>query len=287
MKKLLTLLIVGGLSLTLAACEWDEFDSPFGDGADLESASNYMLVEINPAVEIFTDDDDIVISVAGQNEDAKTVISALDLEGLEAEEALERYLEEAYELGFLESEEASDDVSQEIFITSDDLEERGREFGESMRERAQKFMDEKGLGGLVSQGITDEVRDLAEEYDIAPGRMRMMVQIAENDEDLEIEDIIEMEHGDIMSMMRDHHQSLREEFTENMRENMRERANEMRERMQERRDNGNMPPFNGDDEDDTDEDNGDEDNGEGDNGEDDTDEEESDDDTTTSSGLSL
>ena len=283
MKKLLTLLIVGGLSLTLAACEWDELDSPFADGADLESASNYMLVEINPAVEIFTDDDDIVISVAGQNEDAKTVISQLDLEGLEAEEALERYLEEAYELGFLESEEATDDAPQEIFITSDDLEERGRQFGESMREHAQKFVDEKGLGGVVSQGITDEVRDLAEEYDIAPGRMRMMVQIAENDDDLEIEDIIEMEHSDIMSMMRDHHQSLREEFTENMRENMRERANEMREHMQEHRGNGNMPPFNGDDEEDTDEDDTDED----DNGDDDTDEDDNSEDTTTSSGLSL
>ena len=240
MKKLIGIFALIAGVFTLTACDFDEADLTDGDTDDV---AHYMHVDINPEVEFLFDEEENVVSVSHLNEDAETVLAELDLDGKPAQEAFEAYLEEAIELGYIDFDEAEENF---VRITGDEFDEAAEAFGEQMRERAQAFLDERGINGVVERGaIDDELRELAEEYDISVGRMKMIQQVVNIDDDLELEEAVELEQSDIMQILRENHQSIREEYTDEMRENARERSEQLRkdtrERMEERRDE--LPPF--------------------------------------------
>ena len=261
MKKLLALGLVFIGVLTLSACDLDELRDSLSDTVDQGDTVTYARLDINPSIEFIVDEDENIVSYKLLNEDAKTVAVDLNLEGMNIEEAIEIYLDEAVELGFLDV-----DVENQITVTtSEDLDEEadngdeeadngdeeadngdeeadnGDESGipyeklrDRLKARVENHLEGKGIGAQVMFGdLDDELLALAEEYNIGFGRLKMIQAAVENDEDLDFETAIEMEMGDIMSIVRDVHREHMEDFRASMRDSMRERATERRDSMRE------------------------------------------------------
>ena len=325
MKKLFALGLVLVGVFALSACDLDELKEEYLDSTDSVSEEfTYARLDINPSIEFIVDEDENVVSYKLLNEDAQTVAADLELEGLPIEEALELYLDEAIELGFLEI----DEENQIVVTTSEDVDEDANGEDEAdedangedeadedangedeadedangedeadedangddeadedqdessnipyeklrdrMKEHVQTHLEDRGIGAQIRFGdIDDELLELAEEYNIGFGRLKMIQAAVENDEDLDFETAIEMEMGDIMQIVRNAHHEHMEEFRNEMRDSMRERGNDMRDRMKE-----DHPRFFDDDtdeedtdEEDTDDENTDEENDEEDNNE--------------------
>ena len=252
MKKLIALFMVLAGAFTLAACSSDLEDA-FDN--NLENYS-YARVEINPQIEFIVDEDDVVVSYALLNEDAEIVAAELELEGLPVDEALELFLDEAVELGYLDVDEENNiTITTDEDVNDEPAEEgqEGRSLAERLSEKAQSHLQGRGIGVQVAFGdLDEELLELAEDYDIGLGRLRLIQSAVEIDEDLDYETALEMEMNDIMEILRDNHRERMEAFRNERREAMHEIRDEMRDRMRERR-----PDFFNGEEEDNDENNDD------------------------------
>ncbi|MFW6284735.1 MAG: anti-sigma-I factor RsgI family protein, partial [Bacillota bacterium] len=124
MKKLFALVSILALGVTLAACDADglsatDLDND-ADAKDSTEENTYLTVDINPSVEFIVNEDDEIESYTALNEDGEVVIADLDLEGKDYDEAMDLYLEEATELGYIDVD--ADDNAVQISTNEDDEE---------------------------------------------------------------------------------------------------------------------------------------------------------------------
>ncbi len=214
MKKLLafSILLIG--SLTLVACDalTQEESSP----------TSYTALDINPSIEFLTDEDDMVISIDLVNEDAVIVAADLELVGLHIDEAIEIYLNQAIELGYIDVD------SEENIITvtvDDETKEPGR------IDHIEGFLGSKGIGAAIfGGGMNETYFELAETYDISPGQARMLSRAVEIDEELTLEEALELSHQEIMSILRGYHRENMQAFAQERRETAMQHGQAMRER---------------------------------------------------------
>lgn len=230
MKKLLSLLFVGVLVTTLAACQIDNDNLPNEDTA---VAKNYVAVDINPSIEFITDEEDVVLSLNALNEDAETVIADLELIGLPLEEALDLYLDSAENLGFIvEGEEAEITVT----VESEDI-----TLEEKLKTSIENHLRERNISGLVSMGgrVDEALTELSETYEISIGKARMIRSVLSIHDEYTIEDLVAYEPSELMSILREDHHAKMAEFKEERQESahaMKEEMQQIREERQSRND---------------------------------------------------
>jgi len=249
MKKLLGMFILLTGVFALGAC------TNATEQEDVTDQYGYARVEVNPKIDFIVDEDGLVSSYDLLNEDAEIVAAELELVGIPVEDALELFLDEAIELGYLDVDEENN-----ITITTNDEEEdedadNGQpNLRERLSERAKGHLENKGIGVVVQHGTLDEeLLELAEDYDIGIGRLFMIQRAVELDEELTFEEALELEHSEIMSILRANHQERIEAFRNERREMMEEIRDTMREQMRQR----HPDRFNGDEDDNDDNDNDD------------------------------
>ena len=112
MKRILVLLLITVFSIFVTSgCTPNE---------ESEQSNSYVSVEINPGVEFVVDEDGKVLAANGTNDDGKTLIINVSLEGKSLNEALNIVLAEAKESGYLLSATYNSDlVSREISVSID------------------------------------------------------------------------------------------------------------------------------------------------------------------------
>ncbi|MFW6319933.1 MAG: lipoprotein, partial [Bacillota bacterium] len=199
MKKLLALIVSLVIVFTLAAC---------GNGYTEDDTADYSYtsVDINPAVEFVTDEDDTVVTVYYANDDAEVVAADLDLVGLPLEEAIELYIDAAIETGYIDVE------SNENIITITNQED---EKEDAIKEDVEAMLAERRIGAAIFGGeMNDEYTDLADQYDIGYGRARLVSRAAELDDELTFEEALDLPHDEIMAILIEEHQTQMDEFIE-------------------------------------------------------------------------
>ncbi len=224
MKKLFALMSALALVFTLGACDIEEAFS--------EEASSYLSVAVNPEIEFILDDEGVVESFVLVNEDAEIVAADLDFEGLEKDEALDKFIEAAIETGYIDV----DEEDNAVFVRAAD-EDEGRE--ENLREEARARIEEalrnRGVAGAVfDEELEEEIVEFTESHDIGYGRARLILRAAEVDEELTPEEALELEMREIMEILRGAHQERMESFREERREEARAIRDEMKEEVRER-----------------------------------------------------
>jgi len=227
MKKLIGLIAVLAIVITLGACDYNRQDN--------DAAAIFMAVDINPSVEFILDEEEIVRDVIAVNEEAAGIVEGVVLTGKTASEALERFLREAIDAGFIDAGEEANAVFITAEQTGDENEERGA-FEQRMKDHAKSFMENEGINSpVLSVQLSEELLELAEENDISEGRMRLIQSALNIDESLTLEDALELEMHEIMMIIRDNHRERIASFRQNrlsFAETMRERARGLRDRFQ-------------------------------------------------------
>jgi len=210
-KKLGMVLLSVTLLFGIAACT----EAP---QVEVEAAGIYVAIDINPSIEFIVDEDDNIVSFNLINEDAEVICAGVDFIGMNIEEATALFLELAAEGGFLDV--TSDDNAVLITVLGDDETELEEELTEQLklrvRNRVMRFMAMNYINGeVLTEDFTQE--DLvaqAEELGVSPGKLKLVLLAQTIDEELVLEEALEMPVKDLLAIVREHHQEVMSEMTE-------------------------------------------------------------------------
>ena len=205
LKRLGTVLLGVTLLFGIAACS---------TAVEAEAAELYVSVDINPSIEFIVDEDDIVVSYNLLNEDAEVLCVDVDFVGMNIEEAVELFVQLATEAGFIDIDSEENEVLITVF--GDEESEIPKLVRERIRTRIMRFMAMNYINGIVlTEDFTQE--DLvaqAEELGVAPGKLKLVLLAQTIDEELVLEDALEMDVKDLLAIVREYHQEVISEMTD-------------------------------------------------------------------------
>ncbi|MFA7130873.1 MAG: hypothetical protein WC167_03525 [Bacilli bacterium] len=182
---------------------------------NLQSVSNsYVIIEINPMVELEINNKDKVTDVSSLNVDGFFLLENIDLIDKKIEEALLILLNEAEKQGYLQTEDSKLTVSA---INKNDLLET--KIASRIKETVEKHRP-----GIVRSH--DEWKEKAAELGISLGKMVLINQVMGADSNLTIEEALTMDHKALMAILKENAQTKVEKFKEQYRKNLKQLKNE-------------------------------------------------------------
>lgn len=141
----------------------------------------FVDIDINPSIELQLNDSNQVVAVEGVNEDGRSVLAGLALEGLSYEEALSTLMSSEALAPYL-----NDDAFVQVSVASDN----------SGQERALMNASEQRLAGLPCRGSCDavslELREEAHAHGMGCGKYAVALELSGLDPDVTIEDCHDM-----------------------------------------------------------------------------------------------
>ena len=153
--------------------------APVGSGDTAVTA--FVDIDINPSIELQLNDSNQVVAVEGVNEDGRSVLAGLALEGLSYEEALSALTSSEALAPYL-----NDDAFVQVSVASDN----------PGQERALMDASEQRLASLPCRGSCDavslELREEAHAHGMGCGKYAAALELSELDPDVTIEDCHDM-----------------------------------------------------------------------------------------------
>ncbi len=211
LKKLGTIVLGVTLLLGISACTE-------AAPVKVEAAGTYVAVDINPSIEFIVDEDDIVISYNLLNEDAEIICAGTDFVGMNIEDAVALFVQLATEAGYIDPE--GEDNAVLITVIGDDETELDEELTEELQTRIRNsVMRYMAMNFINAEVITEDFtqEDLvaqAQELGVSPGKLRLSLLAQLIDPELVLEELLEMPIRDLMAIVREHHQEVISEMTE-------------------------------------------------------------------------
>ncbi len=213
MKKTLSLLMI--LALLATACLFavgcGQTEDPDTDPAVVGAAASYVVLDINPTVEMTLSEEDVVVSVSASNDDAAVLLDQAPVEGKELEEATEILADASIELGFIKEGENTE-IS--ITVVGDTAAVEEAVFGK-IKEMFCSRVEEKchfnlGVERDVLLSLEKELEELkAANPDneaiqaLNVAHYRMIVSAMEKDATLTLEVALTMKTRDLIRIIRD------------------------------------------------------------------------------------
>lgn len=193
-KKILSFTTITKRLMPIAACALFVFiliGGLFGLGNE---GYQTVYIDVNPSVALHVNRFGKVSGVEYINEDAKDALDGVKLKGLAAEDALEKMIDAYDDAGYFED-------SAEIYISA--VSEKNKNYDKlisKMQERAEKVKGERGYSVNVNK-LTSEDRNEAKEYDISPGKYRVIEQIIEKNPSYTVEELKDMSMAELKKLL--------------------------------------------------------------------------------------
>jgi hypothetical protein len=136
-----------------------------------------ITLDINPSIELSTNNSGKVIKFEALNDDGEIILEGINLKQMTIEEATEVILNRAIEFDYIDMESEYNAI---LVTVLDDDEENQLEIAYEMEEVIQKAAKEKNINvEVIKQGITEELKDQANEYEISNGKMMFISKVSE------------------------------------------------------------------------------------------------------------
>lgn len=149
-----------------------------------------ILIDINPSIEMSLNKNEKVVDVEGVNEDAKAILSNLDLKKTDIDEAINEIVSAVSEGGYLDGE------NNGILVTviNDDTSKADNLRKTVVDDIANALTQNETSAQVVNQTVvvTDEVRKFANDNYISYGKAVFIMKLAEKDSTLNTVDLVKM-----------------------------------------------------------------------------------------------
>ncbi|MGD9605425.1 MAG: hypothetical protein AB7V00_04655 [Bacilli bacterium] len=208
------------MSLGLYGCTIGTSDTDYASDA-------YVVLDINPSVEILTDEDGLVSQVNALNEDAEILLVDTNYVGKTVEETVEAIVALAVELGYLDFTAENAIVVTAAGGTEEDTEE----LETKIRDRIRDYANSKGMSMEVIQArqeATAEMIALAESLGISVGKLKLIQLAMQFDETLTLEVGATMAVKDLNAIVKSSRQEMKEFIGEQLRDRFMEFRQESR-----------------------------------------------------------
>jgi hypothetical protein len=132
----------------------------------------YIGIDINPSVELSINRMGKVIDAVPLNDEADILLSDLDLDNMDSEDAIEKIVDGSTEMGYIN--ELAEDNAISVSVSGEN-EEEDTETEEEISSKLKTFLNDKNLPAIVLlEKNNDERRTLAETYGISNGKMLLI-----------------------------------------------------------------------------------------------------------------
>lgn len=198
------------LSLGLYGCTIGTSNTDYASNA-------YVVLDINPSIEILTDEAGLVSEVNGLNEDAEMLLIDTDFVGKTVDETVEAIIALALEMGFIDF-----DAENAIIVTTvGEDDEATEQLEKKIRDRIRGFSDKEKVSMEVieaRQEANAEMIALAESLGISVGKLKLAQLAMEFDETLTLEVAATMAVKDLNAIVKTHRQEMKEFIGEQLRD---------------------------------------------------------------------
>jgi hypothetical protein len=196
----------------------------------LPQMESYLIVDINPSVELGLDKNEYVRTATALNKDGEHVLQNNDLIGKPLKVALKQLIDKAIELGYLNTEVESQNILLTYVPTK--AEASTKVDSSELVEEVEKSLVEKNITANVDTITTDEnVRKEANDLGISTGKYVIFRKALENGlditpEELQVESLgkaVKKSGGDLRQLLK---QAKKEQVTQRKKEKIAEKLKE-------------------------------------------------------------
>ena len=175
MKKFL-LTIVAIFMVTTVAFYYNQSSTSTVDVEEDEFLTA-ITIDINPSVELFTNDSGKVVKYDALNDDGIILLDGLNLKNMTVEAATNALFTKATTLGYIDMD--SEDNAILVTVLDED-EDDGDKIADQVEDAIEGAALENGVEvTVIKQGITDELKEQANDYGISNGKMMYITKVAE------------------------------------------------------------------------------------------------------------
>ena len=182
---------------------------------------NYQTVyiDVNPSVALHVNRFDKVSGVEYLNEDALQVLDGIKLKGLSVEDALKTMITAYDGEGYFEN-----DAELYIGVVSE-KNQNAEKLLTKLSERAEKVKGDKNYSVNTTK-LTDDDKTKGKEYEISPGKYRVISEIIKDHPEYTVEDLKDKSMSELKTMLTNGKEDGKEDGKENSKENSKEDGKE-------------------------------------------------------------
>lgn len=149
---------------------------------------SYLSIDINPSIMLGVNEDDKVKEIDNLNDDAKKLTEDLDLVGMEVDDATNKIIDKAIELGYINEEDSDNTI---LLSTYCDNKKASNSIKNKVNNSVNKNLNARGIRALiVDEELTVEDAQKANEYGVSEAKILFVKRALEENPDLEFEDLI-------------------------------------------------------------------------------------------------
>ena len=187
------------------------------DVYNLKRVNNaYITVDINPSIEIITDDKGLVAEVNGLNDDAISLLIDTDFTGKSVDVVIDEILELAIDHGYLDF-----NTENAILITTGaETPEETEELEKNVSLKVAAYIEERKMNVEVlkaSLEATEGIKEVAAQYNISVGKVKIITRALAMDSELTFEAAAEMSVRDLNQIIREGIKELKDFYSEEIR----------------------------------------------------------------------
>lgn len=158
-----------------------------GNGMSLAAANSIVILDVNPSISLTVDGDEKIVSAEGLNEDGRSVLSEMNLEGVDITVAVNAVMGSMLQKGYLS------DLQNAILVS---VENEDAEKSAALQERVSAliesaFQNGNLEGSVLSQALNDTaaLEEIARNYNISLGKAALIQEVMAQDASLTAESL--------------------------------------------------------------------------------------------------
>jgi len=179
MKKKIALALSAAVILSLGG----------GGYAYAETPVAYVSMDINPSIELGVNSFDKVVSVEAYNEDGEKILEGTNLINTDVSDAVKTVISNAISDGYISKDVTTTAGVVVEITTSTDKENVATKLNESLKETADKTLDDNDVDAKVeTEKVAITRRDEARKLGITPGKLNLIQKLQALDPTITVED---------------------------------------------------------------------------------------------------
>ncbi len=159
-----------------------------------------VYLDVNPSVELQINSRDKVLSANGENADGEVILGDMDLKGTDLDVALNAIIGSMVQHGYLNE-------AQKMILLSVDSKNEQRakvlrqQISTELNANLASFL---GSGSVLDQSVaaTDELKQLAQQYEITPGKALLLQRLTEENPNLDYEKLAKLPMNELVGYLK-------------------------------------------------------------------------------------
>jgi len=198
-----TKIIVSTIALVIAmgGIYWYTLGKNKNTNNNIQEDLTYVSISINPEIELFIDEQEVVTDVVNINDDAAVITSDLDLVGKNLDDAVDNIVDAAVDTGYID--EYADD--NEIIVTTiNDNEVKRKTLEERVTRRINRRLEQReSYAVIVTDGLNEDLKEQANKYNVSNGKMLLINKAVTLNENLKVEDLVDKSIFEIQKLIKE------------------------------------------------------------------------------------